>query len=415
MTMLHRETHTVTPPAPIYFCIAAACLITFLSFGIRASLGIYLTPMIEARSWSSETFGLAIAIQNLVWGIGQPFAGALADSRGYVRVFIGGTLLYILGLVSMSVVESPWLLYLGGGVVMGLGLAGASWTLAVGATTRVIPVHMQGWTTGLIVAFCSIGQLVMSLLGESFISLYGWQAALWNLAAFVALIAPLALTFARRTGIPGSSQGNSKKGSLRETVAAALSNRNFWMVFSGFFICGIHTGFILTHLPAHVSCLGMTPQTGALALAAIGFANLFSSYGVGVLGQTYSKKNILACVYGARTLALLAILMVPAEDRNILLVSAILGIFWMSSVPPTSGLLAQMFGSYYIATLLGLVFFGHQVGAFFGAWMGGVVFDRTLSYELMWWLCVFLSALAALINLPVDERPVATYRKPASA
>jgi predicted MFS family arabinose efflux permease len=311
----------------------------------------------------------------------------------------------------MSVVESVWLLYLGGGVVAGLGLAGASWTLSVGAAARIVPGHMHGSATGLIVASCSIGQLVLSVLGESFISAYGWQPALWIMTALVALIAPLAMPFAKYADSPRASA----RSSLRETLATALSNRNFWMVFAGFFICGIHAGFILTHLPAHVGCIGLPPQTGALALAAIGLANLFSSYGVGVLGETISKRTILVCIYGARTLTILALLLVPPADWNILLVSALLGIFWMSSVPPTSGLLGQIFGSYYLATLLGVVFLGHQVGAFLGAWMGGVVFDRTLSYEPMWWLCVLLSALAALIVLPVDGRPIAAERKPALA
>jgi predicted MFS family arabinose efflux permease len=405
--MISAETNTGTSRTVIYFCIATACLIAFLSFGVRASLGIFLKPMIEARGWSSETFGFAIALQHLFWGIAQPFAGALADSRGYVRIFAGGTLLYIVGLLSMSMAESVWLLYLGGGVVAGLGLAGVSWTISVGAVARIAPAHMQGSATGLIIAFCSIGQLVLSVLGEFFISAYGWQAALWIMTALVALIAPLAFPFAKSADSPRAAV----RSSLSETLAAALSNRNFWMVFAGFFICGVHTGFILTHLPAHVGCLGLPPQTGALALAAIGLANLFSSYGVGVLGQTYSKKNILACVYGARTVVMLALLLVPPADWNILLVSAVLGIFWMSSVPPTSGLIGQIFGSRYLSTLLGVVFLGHQIGAFLGAWMGGVVFDRTLSYEPMWWLCILLSALAALIVVPVDGRPVTVIRK----
>lgn len=409
MSMISAETTTARPRTVIYVCIATACLIAFLSFGVRASLGIFLKPMIEARGWSSETFGFAIALQHLFWGIAQPFAGALADSRGYVRVFAGGTLLYIVGLISMSVVESVWLLYLGGGVLAGLGLAGASWTLSVGAVNRIVPAHMQGSATGLIVAFCSIGQLVLSVLGEFFISAYGWQTALWIMTALIALIVPLASPFAKH----GGSQRTSVGSSLRETLVAAFSNRNFWMIFAGFFICGIHTGFIITHLPAHVGCIGLPPQTGALALAAIGLANLFSSYGAGVLGQTYSKKIILACVYGARTIVMLALLLVPPADWNILLVSAVLGIFWMSSIPPTSGLIGQIFGSRYLATLLGVVFLGHQIGAFFGAWMGGVVFDRTLSYEPMWWLCILLSALAALIIVPVDGRPVTVPRKSA--
>src|SRR5205085_3641672 len=225
-----------------------------------------------------------------------------------------------------------------------------------------------------------------------------------------ALIAPLALPFARRT----ASQDTSTRSSLKETLAAAMTNRNFWMVFAGFLICGIHSGFILTHLPAHITCIGLLPQTGALALAAIGFANLFSSYGAGVLGQKYSKRTILACVYALRTLALLALLLVPEGDRDILMMSAVLGIFWMSSVPPTSGLLGQIFGPKYLATLLGVVFLGHQVGAFVGAWMGGAIFDRMLSYEPIWWLCILLSAVAALIIAPVDERPM-SMKRPALA
>jgi MFS family permease len=392
--------------AVMYICILVACLIAFLSFGVRTSLGVFLEPMLTEREWDRGTFGLAMAIQNLVWGAAQPFAGALADSRGYVKVLIGGAVLYMVGLASMSFVENVWLLHLGGGLVAGIGLAGASWTISVAAAVRIAPPHLQGWATGMAVASCSVGQLFLATLGQAFIVAYGWQAALWIMAGLIGSIIPLAALLSGRIGRPVTAQ----KSRLGETVQAAMKHGSFWLIFAGFFICGIHSGFVFTHLPAYVVSRDLLPQVGALALAAIGLTNLFSSYIVGVLGQKHSKRQILVWVYTLRTAAILALFLLPADQWVILITSAVLGVFWMSSIPPTSGLLGQVFGSYYIATLLGIVFLGHQVGAFAGAWLGGTIFDRTGSYDLMWWICAGLSGVAALANLPVDERPLVQAR-----
>lgn len=384
----------------IQICILVACLIALLSFGVRTSFGLFLDPLLAARGWERETFGLALALQNLVWGAAQPLAGALADSRGHARVLIGGAVLYAAGTALMAVVETPAAFLFCGGVVAGLGLAGASWTISVAAAVRVAPPHLQSWATGLAVAACSLGQLTLATLGQALIAAYGWQTALWILAGGIALIVPCAAVLPRGP----IAAGAAPKGSLGETLREATRSRSFWLIFSGFCICGFHAGFVFTHLPAYIASINLSAETGALALAAVGLANLFSSYAVGVLGQTASRRGLLIAIYALRTLALLALMLFAVNDWMVLALSVALGIVWMSSIPPTSGLLGQIFGPYYTGTLLGAVFFGHQVGAFFGAWLGGVIFDRTGTYALMWWICVGLSAVATVVNLPVDER-----------
>lgn len=406
--MIVDRTRGVAPPLFVYVCILAACLIAFLSFGVRTSFGVFLEPILEARGWERETFGLAMAIQNLVWGLAQPFAGALADSRGYVRVLIGGAMLYVVGTVAMAFVETPLAFHLSAGVIAGLGLAGASWTISVGAAVRVAPPHLQGWATGLAVAACSLGQFTLATLGQAFIAAYDWQTALWIMAGCVAFIIPCATMLTGRIGKGAAAP----RSSLAQTLAAAARSTSFWLIFSGFCVCGFHAGFVFTHLPAYVTSIGMEPRIGAWALGAIGLANLFSSYAVGVLGQTNSKRKLLIWIYALRTLAMAVLVLSPVNEAVVLLIAAALGIFWMSSIPPTSGLLGQIFGPYFTGTLLGAVFLGHQVGAFLGAWLGGIIFDRTGSYDMMWWICIVLSAAAVLVNVPVDERPREEYGKP---
>lgn len=409
MTMTHKT--ALQPLTIAYICIVTAAMMAFLSFGVRTSFGIFLEPMLQARGWERETFGLALAIQNLVWGLAQPFAGALADSRGYVRMLVGGALLYGGGILIMAFAESPFALYMGGGVIAGLGLAGASWTICVGAAVRIAPPHLQGWATGLAIAACSLGQLTLVTLGQAFIAAFGWQSTLCILAGGIALIIPCTILLGRNM-----EQGTATvRSSLAETLAAAARSTSFWLIFTGFVICGFHAGFVFTHLPAYVTSLGLDAQIGAWALAVIGLTNLFSSYIVGILGETGSKRRLLVGIYALRCLSMAALVMLPMTDWSVLLVSAVLGIFWMSSIPPTSRLLGQIFGPYYTGTLLGAVFFGHQVGAFVGAWLGGAIFDRTGSYTMMWWICVIFSAIATLGNIPVDERPREAAVKPAAA
>lgn len=392
----------------VYVCILTACLLAFLSFGVRSSFGVFLEPILETRGWDRETFGLALAIQNLMWGAAQPFAGILADSRGYGRVLIGGAALYIIGTVSMAYAETPLVFHLCGGVVAGIGMAGASWSIAVGAVMRLAPAHLHGWATGMAVAACSLGQLAIVTLSQAFIAAYGWQSALLILAGIIALIVPCAALLAG-----GRSRAAAKpRSSLSETLRQAARSRSFWLIFTGFMICGFHAGFGFTHIPAYFTSIGMSPETGAWALGAIGLTNLFSSYAVGVLGQRHSKRAILIVVYALRSIAMAALVLFPVSEGVALLLCAALGIFWMSSIPPTSGLLGQIFGSYYTGTLLGLVSFGHQVGAFLGAWLGGAIYDRTGSYDGAWWICIILSIGATLLILPVDERAARTAPQP---
>lgn len=398
-SMATRSIGQTRIPAAVQVCILAACAIALLSFGVRTSFGLFLEPLLAARGWERETFGLALALQNLVWGAAQPMAGALGDSRGHARILIGGAILYALGTALMAVVESPVAFLFCGGVVAGLGLAGASWTISVAAAVRIAPPHLQSWATGLAVAACSLGQLTMATLGQALIAAYGWQTALWILAGGVVAIIPCALVLPNGPG----TGAVAPRGGLGETLRVAMGSGSFWLIFAGFCICGFHAGFVFTHLPAYVVSINLSPQAGALALAAVGLANLFSSYAAGVLGQSTSRRGLLVVIYACRAVALLGLARFAAGDGLLLALAVALGVFWMSSIPPTSGLLGQIFGPYYTGTLLGAVFFGHQVGAFLGAWLGGVIFDRTGSYAPMWWICVGLSIAAALLNIPVDQ------------
>lgn len=396
----------------IYTCIIAACLMAFLSFGVRTTFGVFLEPILQARGWERETFGLALAIQNLVWGLAQPLAGAMADRHGYGRVLVGGVLLYVAGIAGMALADTPVLFHLAGGVMAGLGLAGASWTMSVGAMTRVAPPHLHGWATGMAIAACSMGQFVLATVSQALIVIYDWQTALLIMAGCIGVILPCAILLTANIRQGGAAPPRS---SLAATMATAAGSGSFWMIFAGFTICGLHAGFVFTHMPAYVVSLGLSAETGAWALGAIGLTNLFSAYVVGVLGQTRSKRVILIWIYACRALAMTALLLAPVNDGAVLLLSAVLGIFWMSSIPPTSGLLGQIFGPYYMATLLGLVFLGHQVGAFLGAWLGGALYDLTGSYATMWWISIALSAAAALVNIPVSVRPLGDAAQPARA
>jgi MFS family permease len=389
--------------AVVYACIMAASLVAFLSFGTRTSLGIFLEPVLQARGWDRETFGLALALQNLVWGLSQPFFSAWADSRGNIRVLCSGALFYVIGLTGMAWADTPTAFYVFGGVFNGLATAAASWTICVGALTRIVPPAMQSWIAGLAITASSLGQIVLATLSQAFIMVIDWQTALLVLAAGTACIAPAAmvLRLARGREVIAAS-----RSSVSETLALAAGNRSFWLIVMGFTICGLHAGFGFTHIPSYIVSIGLPPEAGAMAMGALGITNLFASYTSGALGQTRSKRKMLIWIYAFRAITMLAFVLLALDQPLALGLMAVLGIFWMSSIPPTAGLLGQIFGPYYIGTLLGVVSCGHQFGSFVGAWLGGVIYDRTGSYDLMWWLCAALGFIAMVANLPVNERPL---------
>jgi MFS family permease len=381
--------------------IVAACLIAMLGFGIRAVFGLFLEPMTVARGWDRETFALAMAIQNLLWGLSLPIAGAIADRFGPARVLAFGAVLYALGVWGMAEAESGLALHLFGGVLTGIGVAFTAFSIALAAMARVVAPERRSFAFGIGTAAGSFGQVVFSPLGQAFIAAFGWQAALLILAASALLILPLAFVLPNDTG--GSAAAEQ---TIREAVGEAIAHRGFVLLTVGFFVCGFHLAFITIHFPAYVVDLGLAAGVGAIALSLVGLFNIVGSFAAGAAGQRWSKKYGLSVIYFARAIAMLGLLLAPKTDLTIYLFAAFMGLLWLSTVPLTSGIVAQVFGVRYMATLFGIVFLSHQIGSFLGVWLGGYLFDATGSYDPVWWAGVALGLAAALIHLPIDERPL---------
>lgn len=384
--------------------IAAGCLIAMIGFGIRSVFGLFLEPMTLTHGWSRETFAIAMAIQNLLWGIGVPVAGAMADRFGPMRVLSFGALLYAAGVWGMATTESGLGLHLFGGVVTGLGIAFTAFSIALAAMARVVSPARRTLALGLGTAAGSLGQVVFSPLGQQFITDFGWQPALMILAASALLIIPLALALPDGHSHPGEPEFEQ---SLGEALREAAGHRGFLLLTSGFFVCGFHVAFITVHFPSYVQDLGLAPEVGAYALALIGLFNIAGSFLSGAAGTHWSKKSGLASIYFSRAIVITAMLLAPKSALTIYLFAAAMGILWLSTVPLTSGIVAQVFGVRYMATLFGVVFFSHQVGSFIGVWLGGRLYDTTGTYDAVWWAGVALGLLAAIIHLPINERPLA--------
>ncbi|TCJ18123.1 MFS transporter [Rubrobacter taiwanensis] len=391
--------------------IASGCLIALVTFGLRTSFGLFATPVSGGRGWGMEVFALALAIQNLVWGVGQPLAGAVADRYGSARVLAAGGVLYALGVAFMAWSESPLAFHLSAGVLVGLGLSGGSFTIVIAALGRLVSEERRSWAMGLATAAGSFGQFVFAPLGQAFITFYGWQTALLLLAGTVAFV-PL---LARALKDPGAREPEAGEPGLpaRESLAAAFGHGSYLLLVAGFFVCGFHLAFITTHLPAHLSAaaaqshahgLHDTAGLAAGALAVIGLANVAGSYAAGVLGGRWSKRRLLSAIYLARGVVIALFVALPPSPALVLLFAAAMGVLWLSTVPLTSGLVAVMFGTRYLGTLFGFVFFSHQVGAFLGVWFGGVAFERTGGFAPVWWASVLLAVVAALLHWPISER-----------
>jgi len=393
-----NQTITWRTPALV---ISAGCMIAMLTFGIRSGFGLFLEPMSTDLGWGREVFALAIAIQNLLWGLGQPFAGALADRFGAGRVLAGGGILYTLGLVLMAHTTTPGMLYLSAGVLIGLALAGAAFGIVLAAITRIVSEEKRSWALGMGTAAGSLGQFLLTPLGQAFLSAYGWSTALLLLAGLALAVIPLAGVLA---GKPQVSAGVEQ--SLRQALKEAGGHASYWYLIAGFFVCGFHVAFIQTHLPAYLKDMGMTGSIGAWAISLVGLFNIVGSYVSGVMGGKYSKKYLLSFLYFARAIVIALFIMLPLSPLSVYLFSAAIGLLWLSTVPLTSGLVALMFGPRYMATLFGIVFFSHQIGAFLGVWLGGLLFDSTGSYQVVWWMGVALGVLAGLIHWPISEQAV---------
>ncbi len=389
-------------PAVIIVC---GCLIALLGFGPRSAFGFFLLPMSEANGWGRDVFALAFAIQNLLWGVGQPVAGALADRYGTTRVLAAGGLLYAAGLVLMMVSTTPAALHLTAGVMIGFGLSGCSFNIVLAAFGKLIPERWRMLAIGAGTASGSFGQFVFTPFGVALIDGTGWQNALLTFGVMMLLILPLALAVATP---PASSPRDAVPAqSLSRALAEAFGHRSYVLLVLGFFTCGFQLAFITAHLPAYLVDRGLSAQVGGWTLAIIGLFNIIGSIGAGWLSNHMPRRIILALNYFFRAAAIAVFVLTPPSPLAALAFGAVMGLLWLSTVPPTSALVALMFGTRWLGTLFGFAFFSHQVGGFLGVWLGGLLFERTGSYDVVWWLAVLFGLLSALINLPIVEKPVA--------
>ena len=385
--------------------IACGCAIGLLSFGPRSALGFFIQPMSRDFGWGRDVFGLALALQNLLWGLGQPFAGAIADRFGTFRVMLVGALLYAGGLLVMRYASSPLSLDLGAGVLVGFGLSGCSFNLVLSAFSKLLPAEKRGIALGAGTAAGSFGQFLFAPIGVAMIDQLGWQGALTIFAGLMLLIVPLSLAIATppaaSADVPAADQQ-----SFKTALAEAFGHRSYVLLVLGFFTCGFQLAFITVHLPAYLVDRGISTQTGGWVVAAIGLFNIIGSLGVGWLQNLFPKRYILSVIYFVRALATIAFISVPVTPFSAIAFGAVSGLMWLSTVPPTSALVSLMFGTRWFATLYGFAFVSHQVGGFLGVWLGGIVFEKFGSYTPIWWLSVLFGVLSALINLPIVEQPV---------
>ena len=380
--------------------IVAGCAIAIITFGVRTSFGLFTAPMSALRGWDRETFALAIAVQNLLWGLGQPFAGAIADRYGAGRVLAVGGAVYALGVALMAVSTSPAAFVFSGGVLIGLGLAGGSFTIVIAAFARLVRPDRRSWAMGVATAAGSMGQFLFAPIGQGFINAYGPATALLLLAGFVVLVPILAGSLTGR----GEIDEAEPERSAREALSAALRHPSYLLLTSGFFVCGFHIAFISTHLPAYLTDNGMSTSLAAWSLSLIGLFNVIGAYSAGILGGTYPKRILLSGIYLGRGVAFALFLVFPISPLTVLVFGAALGLLWLSTVPLTSGLVALMFGTRHVGMLFGVVFLSHQVGAFAGALLGGTVYGETGNYDLMWFACIALSIGAAIVHMPIREQ-----------
>jgi predicted MFS family arabinose efflux permease len=392
---------------PLVIILFAGLILSF-NMGIRQTFGLFIAPMNEATGISVSSFSLAIAVQNLLWGIITPFASAFADRHGTGRVLVGGSLLYGLGLLVMVLLPSALGVHLGAGLLVGLGVGACSFPMVLGAVARLTPESYRAAALGFASAGGSAGQFILLPLTGAMIGGLGWQTALLVLMGLSFLIVPLAVALAGKASHvegPGPS-------SIRAALAEALGQRSYRLVTLGFFVCGFHVAFVATHLPGYLLTCNLALGVGSTALGLIGFFNIIGGLLAGVLGGRYPKKYLLSSIYLARSIIIALFILGPKTDVTVWLFSSAFGLLWLSTVPLTSGLVGSIFGARYMATLFGIVMLGHQIGAALGSWLGGLSFDYLGGYEPVWWVSVALGLVAAALHLPIREVPLARQAQP---
>jgi len=383
--------------------ICGAAIVT-LSMGIRHGFGLWLQPITQAQGWTRETFAFALAVQNLSWGVFGIFAGMLADRFGAFRVIAGGAVLYALGLVGMALSPTGLLFTLTAGVLIGAAQAGTTYAVIYGVIGRNISADKRSWAMGVAAAAGSFGQFLMVPVEGFLISGLGWKEALLVLGAAVLLIAPLA--FGLRETRFGPGQAPPREQTILQALKEAFKYPSFQLLMAGYFVCGFQVVFIGVHMPSYLKDKGLSPQVASYALALIGLFNVFGTYAAGALGQRLAKKNILAFIYLARAVVIAVFIAAPLSPASVYIFASLMGLLWLSTVPPTNAVVAQIFGIQHLSMLSGFVFFSHQIGSFMGVWLGGFLYDRTGSYDLVWYISIGLGVFAALINLPVREAAI---------
>ncbi len=384
--------------------MCGAAIVT-LSMGIRHGFGLWLQPITQAQGWTRETFAFAIAIQNLTWGVAGIFAGMLADRFGAFRVIVGGALLYTLGLFGMAAASTPLLFSASGGILIGMAQAGTTYAVIYGVIGRNVAAERRSWAMGIAAAAGSFGQFLMVPTEGFLISQWGWQQALFILGAASLMMIPLAWGL-REPELHGG--GHTRRAqSIGQALTEAFKYPSFQLLMAGYFVCGFQVVFIGVHMPSYLKDQGLSPQVASYALALIGLFNVFGTYAAGVLGQRLQKRYILAFIYLARSVAITIFLLAPLTPISVYVFSGVMGLLWLSTVPVTNAAVAQIFGVAHLSMLSGFVFFSHQVGSFMGVWLGGYMYDRTGSYDLVWYLAIGLGVLAALLNLPIREAAIA--------
>jgi MFS family permease len=383
--------------------IGFGCLITLIAFGPRSTLGFFLTPLSSANHWGRDVFAFALALQNLLWGIGQPLGGIIADRFGTIRVVCVGALLYAAGLTLMSHATSAPLLDASAGVLVGFGLAGCSFPVVLAAFGKILPKEWRSIGFGFGTAAGSFGQFLYSPVAVLLMDTFGWQQTLVIFA--VSMLAVLPLSFALATP-PSAATREAAPQSLRHALGEAFAHRSYVLLVLGFFTCGFQLQFITVHMPSYLIDRGLSATVGGWTIATIGLFNIIGSVMAGWLSDRMPKRYLLSIIYFVRAAAILAFISFPVTTVSCLIFGATMGLMWLSTVPPTNGIIALMFGTRWLATLAGFAFFSHQVGGFLGVWLGGLVFDRTGSYNAVWWLAILFGVLSAIINMPIVEKPV---------
>ncbi|QGZ40094.1 putative MFS family arabinose efflux permease [Pseudoduganella flava] len=392
-------------PLDLKTVLLATGVVLTLAMGVRHGFGFWMQPIAQANGWNRETYSLAMALQNLLWGAFGPFAGMVADRWGTMRVVLFGAVAYMGGLVWMATVTQPALFIAGSGVLIGLGLACTAFGAVSGIIGRAAPPEKRSWAFGISGAASSFGQFLLMPVEQTLITQVGWQNALYLLAsAVVFLMVPMAL----RLREPATQKAAGHQQSIREAFAEAAGNRSFLLLVAGYFVCGFQLVFIGVHMPAYLKDKGIAdPKVAVMALALIGLFNIFGSYLAGQLGGRLPKRYLLSFIYFARAAVIALFVALPLSPLSVYLFAAAMGVLWLSTVPLTNGIIAGIFGLSHMSMLAGMVFFSHQIGSFLGVWLGGYVFDTRGSYDMVWGISIALGVFAGLANLPINERALA--------